>query len=69
MAESFIYKAKPRPDYPCEEGRYIRGNDYSPVAVDKYPEYTPTSLLVILLLDATPQVKPSYGNKPKAGDA
>jgi len=24
---------KPHPDYPAEEGRYLRGNDYSPVAV------------------------------------
>ncbi len=26
-------KVKPPPEYPPEEGRYIRGNDYSPVAV------------------------------------
>mgnify|MGYP001086301543 FL=1 len=26
-------KVDPTPDYPPEEGRYIRGNDYSPVAV------------------------------------
>ena len=26
-------KADPHPEYPPEEGRYIRGNDYSPVAV------------------------------------
>jgi len=31
--QSAIYKAEPHPDYPCEEGRYIRGNDYSPVAL------------------------------------
>ena len=30
---SSVFKVKPHPDYPCEEGRYIRGNDYSPVAV------------------------------------
>ena len=31
MAE--IYKAEPAPEYPPEEGCYLRGNDYSPVAV------------------------------------
>ncbi len=28
-----MLKVKPHPDYPLEEGRYIRGNDFSPVAV------------------------------------
>jgi len=28
-----ITKAEPAPDYPPEEGCYLRGNDYSPVAV------------------------------------
>jgi tetrahydromethanopterin S-methyltransferase subunit A len=28
-----MLKAKPPDDYPPEEGRYVRGNDYSPVAV------------------------------------
>ena len=28
-----IRKAKPAPDYPPEEGCYLRGNDFSPVAV------------------------------------
>lgn len=28
-----MLKVSPHPDYPPEEGRYIRGNDYSPVAV------------------------------------
>jgi tetrahydromethanopterin S-methyltransferase subunit A len=28
-----MLKSKPHPDYPCEPGRYIRGNDFSPVAV------------------------------------
>jgi len=28
-----MLKVDPHPDYPPEEGRYIRGNDYSPVAV------------------------------------
>lgn len=28
-----IYKVDPAPDYPPEEGCYLRGNDYSPVAV------------------------------------
>ena len=26
-------KARPHPDYPAEEGRYLHGNDFSPVAV------------------------------------
>ena len=28
-----MLKVKPHEDYPPEEGRYVRGNDYSPVAV------------------------------------
>jgi hypothetical protein len=28
-----IFKQPPHPDYPPEEGRYMRSNDYSPVAV------------------------------------
>ncbi len=28
-----MLKAKPHPDYPLEEGRFVRGNDYSPAAV------------------------------------
>ena len=28
-----MLKVKPHPDYPPEEGRFLRGNDYSPVAV------------------------------------
>ncbi|MCX5811116.1 MAG: tetrahydromethanopterin S-methyltransferase subunit A [Proteobacteria bacterium] len=28
-----MLKVAPHPDYPLEEGRYIRGNDFSPVAV------------------------------------
>ncbi len=28
-----MLKVKPHPAYPPEEGRYLRGNDYSPVAV------------------------------------
>jgi len=28
-----MFKVKPHPDYPAEEGRYLRGNDYSPAAV------------------------------------
>ena len=31
--ERNMLKVKPHPDYPPEEGRYLRGNDYSPVAV------------------------------------
>lgn len=28
-----MLKVSPHPDYPPEEGRYLRGNDYSPVAL------------------------------------
>lgn len=28
-----MLKVQPHPDYPAEEGRYLRGNDYSPAAV------------------------------------
>ena len=28
-----MLKVNPHPDYPSEEGRYLRGNDFSPVAV------------------------------------
>jgi tetrahydromethanopterin S-methyltransferase subunit A len=28
-----MLKEKPHPEYPPEEGRYLRGNDYSPAAV------------------------------------
>ena len=28
-----MLKVSPHPDYPPEEGRYLRGNDRSPVAV------------------------------------
>jgi tetrahydromethanopterin S-methyltransferase subunit A len=28
-----LLKEKPHPEYPPEEGRYLRGNDYSPAAV------------------------------------
>ena len=28
-----MLKVDPHPDYPPEDGRYLRGNDYSPVAV------------------------------------
>ena len=36
-----MLKVKPHPDYPVEEGRYLRGNDFSPVAV-----------VIILITDA-----------------
>lgn len=46
MPDQEILKIKPHPDYPPEKGRYLRGNDYSPVAIavilnreeDKIPE-------------------------------
>jgi hypothetical protein len=28
-----MLKVPPHPDYPPEEGRYLRGNDFSPAAV------------------------------------
>ena len=28
-----MLKVDPHPDYPSEDGRYLRGNDFSPVAV------------------------------------
>ena len=28
-----MLKVNPHPDYPPEEGRYVRGNDFSPEAV------------------------------------
>ena len=28
-----MLKVNPHPDYPPEDGRYLRGNDFSPVAV------------------------------------
>lgn len=33
MATDAVRKAEPAPEYPPEEGCYLRGNDYSPVAV------------------------------------
>jgi tetrahydromethanopterin S-methyltransferase subunit A len=32
-AKPGILKVKPAPEYPPEDGHYLRGNDYSPVAV------------------------------------
>lgn len=44
-----LLKVNPPPDYPPEEGRYLRGNDYSPVAVcailDTYDFRIPPELL------------------------
>lgn len=47
-------KVKPPPEYPPEEGSYVRGNDYSPVAVvvllhtfyDKIPQFLETLIRV-----------------------
>lgn len=43
-----MLKANPHPDYPLEQGRYIRGNDFSPVAVAIIltcePEKTPPEI-------------------------
>jgi len=32
-SEFFMLKTDPHPDYPATEGCFLRGNDYSPVAV------------------------------------
>jgi tetrahydromethanopterin S-methyltransferase subunit A len=55
MMENSILKVKPHPDYPCEEGRYIRGNDYSPVAV------------VIILICEPDKTPPEIENLVRAG--
>ncbi|HEC56667.1 MAG TPA: tetrahydromethanopterin S-methyltransferase subunit A [Candidatus Syntrophoarchaeum butanivorans] len=57
-AKGEIVKVKPPSDYPPEEGRYVRGNDYSPVAVcvilDTFDFAIPMELedLVMEALDA-----------------
>jgi tetrahydromethanopterin S-methyltransferase subunit A len=33
LSEIAMLKVPPHPEYPAEEGRYLRGNDYSPAAV------------------------------------
>ena len=33
VGRSITLKVDPHPDYPPEEGRYLRGNDFSPVAL------------------------------------
>jgi hypothetical protein len=33
MRGAKMLKVDPHPDYPPEEGRYVRGNDFSPAAV------------------------------------
>ena len=33
VGRSIMLKVDPHPDYPPEEGRYLRGNDFSPVAL------------------------------------
>lgn len=47
-----ILKVNPPPDYPPEEGRYLRGNDYSPVAVvailDTYDFKIPPELVCLV---------------------
>lgn len=50
-----MLKVKPHPDYPPEEGRYIRGNDNSPVAV-----------VIILNCDAD-KIPPELENLVRAG--
>jgi tetrahydromethanopterin S-methyltransferase subunit A len=55
MMNTSVLKVKPHPDYPCEEGRYIRGNDYSPVAV------------VIILICEPDKIPPEIENLVRAG--
>jgi tetrahydromethanopterin S-methyltransferase subunit A len=50
-----VLKVKPSPDYPLEEGRYIRGNDSSPVAV-----------VIILTCDAD-KIPPEIENFVRVG--
>ena len=50
-----MLKVKPSPDYPLEEGRYIRGNDSSPVAV-----------VIILTCDAD-KIPPEIENFVRVG--
>ena len=50
-----MLKVKPSPDYPPEEGRYIRGNDSSPVAV-----------VIILTCDAD-KIPPEIENFVRVG--
>jgi tetrahydromethanopterin S-methyltransferase subunit A len=46
--EQLMRKVDPHPDYPSEDGRYVRGNDHSPVAVaiilNTSPEKIPLDL-------------------------
>ena len=50
-----MLKVNPHPDYPPEEGRYLRGNDFSPVAV-----------AIILTTDAD-KIPPELENLVRAG--
>jgi NAD-dependent dihydropyrimidine dehydrogenase PreA subunit len=47
-----ILKVDPPPEYPPEDGRYLRGNDYSPVAVvailDTYDFKIPPELVCLV---------------------
>lgn len=49
-----MLKVKPPDDYPSEEGRYVRGNDYSPVAVcvilDTFDFAIPTELNELVMV-------------------
>ena len=50
-----MLKAKPHPDYPPEEGRYVRGNDASPVVV------------IVVLNRADDQIPPEIEALVRAG--
>ena len=50
-----LLKVKPHPDYPPEEGRYLRGNDFSPAAV------------VIILNTEAENIPPWIENLVRAG--
>ena len=50
-----MLKVKAHPDYPPEDGRYIRGNDASPVAC------------AIILCDDADKIPPEIENLVRAG--
>ncbi len=50
-----MLKVKPHPDYPPEEGRYLRGNDFSPSAV------------VVILTKDEDRIPPEIGELVRVG--
>ena len=51
-----MLKVNPHPDYPPEDGRYIRGNDFSPVAVAVIDRFRQQIQLVDLQLQGDPEL-------------